>query len=196
MIEYIKGTVSSLTPTAVVLDNHGMGYLINISLNTYATIQHQSECQLYIYEAIREDAFQLFGFARKEERDLFLLLIGVSGVGANTARMILSSLTVEELTLVIATEQVVALQSVKGIGSKTAQRILVDLKDKIQKTTTVSGSVTLPGVAAQQVRSEALAALQMLGFAPAASQKVVNKLMSDNPELPVEQVIKAALKML
>lgn len=196
MIEYIKGTVSTLTPTTVVLDNHGLGYLVNISLNTYAAIQQLTECQLYIHEAIREDAYQLFGFYRKEERDLFLLLIGVSGVGANTARMILSSLTVEELKQVIATEQVVALQAVKGIGNKTAQRILVDLKDKIQKTTTVSGTAGLPGMAAQKVRSEALAALQMLGFPLSASQKVVNKLLGDNPELPVEQVIKAALKLL
>lgn len=196
MIEYIKGTVASLTPTSVVLDNHGIGYQVNISLNTYASIQHQGECLLYIYEAIREDAHQLFGFARTEERDLFLLLIGVSGVGANTARMILSSLSVEELTQAIATEQVAALQAVKGIGTKTAQRIIVDLKDKIQKTVAVSVSLPMQGVASQQVRSEALAALQMLGFPPAPSQKVVNKLLGDNPDLPVEQVIKAALKML
>lgn len=196
MIEYIKGKVSSLTPTTVVLDNQGMGYLANISLNTFSAIQQLEVCQLYIYEAIRDDAYQLFGFYRREERELFLLLIGVSGVGANTARMILSSMTVDELKQVIATDQVAVLQGVKGIGSKTAQRILIDLKDKILKLGGTTTDQTQVGTAAQQVRFEALSALQMLGFQPVASQKVVNKLLSEQPNLPVEQVIKAALKML
>ncbi len=196
MIEYIKGNVESLTPTSVVLDNQGMGFLIHISVNTFATIQHMDACCLYVYESIREDAYQLYGFFRKEERELFLLLIGVSGVGANTARMILSSLTVDELKLAIANGEAVALQSVKGIGLKTAQRIIVDLKDKIQRTSSIPITQRQEMASNQQTRMEAQAALQMLGFPPAASQKVVGKLLTDDPGMPVEQVIKAALKLL
>jgi len=196
MIEYIKGTVESLTPTSVVLDNHGIGYLLQISLNTYTAIQSQSECKLYVYEAIREDAYLLFGFSKMEERDIFLLLIGVSGVGANTARMILSSLTVEELKQGIVSENVSMLQSVKGIGLRTAQRILVDLKDKIQKSKLLQSGMPIISSTSNQVRSEALAALQMLGFPLSASQKAVNKLMVEAPDMPVEQVVKAALKLL
>ncbi|MDP4276067.1 MAG: Holliday junction branch migration protein RuvA [Bacteroidota bacterium] len=196
MIEYIKGNVESLTPTSVVLDNHGIGYLLQISLNTYTAIQSQSECKLYVYEAIREDAYLLFGFSKMEERDIFLLLIGVSGVGANTARMILSSLTVEELKQGIVSENVSMLQSVKGIGIRTAQRILVDLKDKIQKSKLLQSDMPLVSSTSNQVRSEALAALQMLGFPLSASQKAVNKLMVEAPDMPVEQVVKAALKLL
>jgi len=196
MIEYIKGSVVSLTPASVVLDNQGIGYMIHISVNTFASIQHLEECCLFVYEAIREDAYQLYGFHRKEERELFLLLIGVSGVGANTARMILSSLTVDELKQAIATEQVVALQSVKGIGLKTAQRVIIDLKDKIQRTSSQSSGLLLDTGKNQQVRSEAVAALQMLGFQSAPSQKVVDKLLAGNAGMPVELVIKAALKLL
>jgi len=196
MIEYIKGKVESLTPTSVVLDNQGIGYLIHISLNTYVAIQKMEECKLYIYEAIREDAYLLFGFFRMEERALFLLLIGVSGVGANTARMMLSSLTVEELKQSIVTENVAALQSVKGIGLKTAQRVMVDLKDKIQRSDLLQTGQSIPLTASNQVRTEALAALQMLGFTLQVSQKVINKIVSETPDMPVEQVIKGALKLL
>jgi Holliday junction DNA helicase RuvA len=196
MIEYIKGKVESLTPTSVVLENQGMGYLIQISLNTYAAIQPLNECKLFIYEAIREDAYLLFGFSKTEERDLFLQLIGVSGVGANTARMILSSLSVDELKQCIVNENVAMIQSVKGIGLKTAQRILVDLRDKIQKSNLLQSGLPLSSPANNLVRTEALAALQMLGFPLSASQKVVNKLMSETPDMPVERVVKAALKLL
>lgn len=195
MIEYIKGKVVSMTPASVVLENQGIGYLLHISVNTFASIQHLEDCCLFVYESIREDAFQLYGFHQKEERDLFLLLIGVSGVGANTARMILSSLTVDELRQAIANGQVVALQSVKGIGLKTAQRVIIDLKDKIQRTTTSSGLIPETGFN-QQVRAEALAALQMLGFQLTPSQKVVDKLLAANAGMPVELLIKAALKQL
>lgn len=196
MIEFIKGEVESLTPTSVVLENQGIGYFVNISLNTYSEIQSLKACKLYIYEAIREDAIILFGFLKTEERSIFLQLIGVSGVGANTARMILSSLSVDEFRQCIVSENVDLLKSVKGIGLKTAQRILVDLKDKILKSDTLSsGTIGMKG-SGELVRSEALAALQMLGFAASLSQKAVNKILSETPGMPVEQVVKAALKML
>lgn len=195
MIEYIKGKVVSLSPASVVLENQGIGFQLHISVNTFASIQHLEECSLFVYESIREDAFQLYGFHRKEERDLFLLLIGVSGVGANTARMILSSLTVDELRQAIANGQVSALQSVKGIGLKTAQRVIIDLKDKIQRSPSASGFIPETGIN-QQVRAEALAALQMLGFQMTPSQKVVDKLLAANPGMPVELLVKAALKQL
>jgi holliday junction DNA helicase RuvA len=196
MIEFIKGELDTLTPTSAVIDQQGIGYFINISLNTFSDIQPLKSCKLYIYEAIREDAIQLFGFSKQEERAVFLLLIGVSGVGANTARMILSSLTVEELGQCIAGNNVDILKSVKGIGLKTAQRILIDLKDKFAKSDSLyAGSV--PGSGAnEQIRYEALAALQMLGFSTSLSQKAVNKIMSEFPGKPVEQVVKAALKLL
>ena len=194
MIEFIKGEVESLTPTSVVLENQGIGYFVNISLNTYSEIQSLKACKLYIYEAIREDAIILFGFFKTEERSIFLQLIGVSGVGANTARMILSSLSVDEFRHCIASENVDLLKSVKGIGLKTAQRILVDLKDKILKSDTLSSGTT--AIKGDLVRSEALAALQMLGFASAISQKAVTRILSETPGMPVEQVVKAALKML
>jgi holliday junction DNA helicase RuvA len=195
MIEYIKGTVECLTPTSVVIENQGIGYFVNISLNTYERIQNQDSCKLYMHEAIREDAYILFGFSTISERTTFQQLIGVSGVGANTARMILSSLSVPELEACILGEQVDVLKSVKGIGLKTAQRIMVDLKDKMGKS---GGDVTLPGMPSlvNPVREEAIAALQMLGFHLSASTKVVNQLVKDSPAIPVEQVIKAALKLL
>jgi Holliday junction DNA helicase RuvA len=196
MIEFIQGSIETLTPTNVILENRGMGYFINISLNTFENLQSLSECKLYVHEAIREDAYVLYGFHTREERSTFQLLIGVSGVGANTARMILSSLTVPELEACIAGEHVDVLKSVKGIGLKTAQRVIVDLKDKIGKG---SGENLLPGMlatASSPVREEAVAALQMLGFNASASAKVVTQLLKDAPQMPVEQVIKASLKLL
>ena len=196
MIEYIKGEVETLTPTNVVLENQGLAYFINISLNTYTDIQTLKTCKLYIHEAIREDAYVLFGFSKLSERTTFQQLIGVSGVGANTARMILSSLSVKELETCILSENVAVLKSVKGIGLKTAQRIIVDLKDKMGKSGIDSAEVTASGIHHTLVREEAVAALQMLGFAQSLSQKAVGRILSDLPELPVEQVIKAALKLL
>lgn len=196
MIEFIKGEVETLAPTHVVLENQGLGYFINISLNTFENLQSQTVCKLYIHEAIREDAYILFGFSTMDERATFQQLIGVSGVGANTARMILSSLSVPELEACILGEHVDVLKSVKGIGLKTAQRIIVDLKDKIGRggaETSLSGML---GAASNPVREEAVAALQMLGFNPSASAKVVAQILKDAPGLPVEQVIKASLKML
>ena len=194
MYDYIKGNVAELTPTYVVLDNHGVGYMINISLNSFNALQHQEDVvKVYVYEAIREDAHLLYGFTERRERELFLLLISVSGVGANTARMILSSLTPSDLEQTIASENVGILKSVKGIGAKTAERIIVDLKDKI-KAPSDSLSIQIP--ANNEIFDEALAALVMLGFSQQASQKVLKKLLSTSQSLNVEDVIKKALKMM
>lgn len=199
MIEYIKGTVAELSPATAVIDCNGLGYAVNISLNTYSAVQGKSSCKLYIYEAIREDAYILYGFATKQERELFLLLISVSGIGGNTARMILSALSPTELVNVISTENATLLKTVKGIGLKTAQRVIVDLKDKIK-----TGNITaadglagaLPPTMNAEVQEEAVSALTMLGFASAPSQKVVMTILKEEPQAPVEKVIKLALKRL
>lgn len=201
MIEYIRGGLAELSPATAVIDCNGLGYAVNISLNTYAAIQGKKECKLYIYEAIREDAYILYGFADKQERELFLLLISVSGIGGNTARMILSALSPAELVNVISTENANLLKTVKGIGLKTAQRVIVDLKDKIKTGAAAMGSTmgSLGGTlsaANVQVQEEAVAALTMLGFAQAPSQKVVLAILKEEPDAPVEQVIKLALKRL
>lgn len=194
MIEYIKGNIAEVTPAMAVIDCNGVGYGINISLNTYSAIQNLSTCKLYIHEAIREDAYILYGFADKHERELFLLLISVSGIGGNTARMILSALSPSELGNVISSGNANLLKTVKGIGLKTAQRIIVDLKDKI-KTGTVAEDMTFAS-ANTEIQDEAVAALTMLGFNTAASQKVVIAILKEQPDLPVEQVIKSALQRL
>ena len=196
MIEYIKGELAEVTPTMAVIDCHGVGYGINISLNTYTAIQGKKEAKLFVYEVIREDTYTLYGFCTKQERELFLLLISVSGIGGNTARMILSALSPSELCNVISTGNDKMLKTVKGIGLKTAQRIIVDLKDKI---TTLGGEqgaavATLSASANSEVYEEAIAALTMLGFAQAPSQKVVTEILKEDPTLPVEQVVKFALK--
>ena len=195
MIEYLKGEIAELTPATAVIDCNGVGYAASISLNTYSAIQGKKTCKLYIYEAIREDAYTLFGFADRQERELFLLLISVSGIGGNTARMILSALSPGELINVISNENANLLKSVKGIGLKTAQRIIVDLKDKINvAATSATGTTTLP--TNSEVMDEAVAALTMLGFAQGPSQKVVIGILKEEPSAPVEQVIKLALKRL
>ena len=196
MFEYLKGDIVEITPTYVVLETQGVGYMVNISLQTYSAIQDKSVTKLYLYESIREDAFVLYGFATAAERRMFLLLISVSGVGAGTARMILSSLSAAELCQAIRTENVHVSKSVKGIGLKTAQRILVDLKDKINEFEAGPVTAMVDATANTQIASEAVAALSMLGFVAAQSQKVVKKILSDEPALSVEQVIKKALKLL
>ena len=193
MIEYIKGELVELTPTSSIVETNGIGYSINISLVTYSELSGHKQCKLYVYEAIREDAYVLYGFTTQSERTLFLLLISVSGVGANTARMIMSSLSASELQEAIATENSALLKNVKGIGLKTAQRIIVDLRDKVTKT---SLATNMPSAAGRGVVSEAVAALVMLGFQQSASQKVVEKLANDNSGLSLEQLIKKALQML
>ena len=198
MIEYIRGELVEITPALAVIDCNGIGYGIHISLNTYSAIQSKKSVKLYIYEAIREDAHVLFGFSTTQERELFLLLISVSGIGGNTARMILSALSPAELCNVISSGNEKLLKGVKGIGLKTAQRIIVDLKDKIATTggETVSGSTATLSPAHSEVYDEAIAALTMLGFAQAPSQKVVTAILKEEPELTVEKVIKLALKRL
>lgn len=195
MIEYIKGVIAELTPAYAVIDNHGIGYMINISLYSYETLQKRpnGETILYIHEAIREDAHILYGFANKLERELFLLLISVSGVGPNTARMILSAIAPDDLGAAIASGNVNMLKAVKGIGAKTAQRIIVDLKDKIKTDTSTLLSM-MP--ANNEVYEEALAALVMLGFTQATSQKVLTKLLATDNHITVEDAIKQALKMM
>lgn len=198
MIEYIKGELTELTPALAVVECHGIGYGINVSLNTYSAIQGKKDIKLYIVEAIREDAHILYGFSTKQERELFLLLISVSGIGGNTARMILSALSPSELCNVISSGNDKLLKTVKGIGLKTAQRIIVDLKDKIGTTGIEAADVlTVPAAQAHsEVYEEAIAALTMLGFAQVPSQKVVSAILKEEPEAAVEKVIKLALKRL
>lgn len=198
MIEYIKGELTEITPAMAVIECNGLGYGINVSLNTYSAIQGKKKVKLYIYESIREDAYILYGFATKQERELFLLLISVSGIGGNTARMILSALTPSELCNVISSGNDKLLKTVKGIGLKTAQRIIVDLKDKISTTDigTSTTSAPISITANNEIYEEAIAALTMLGFAQAPSQKVVAAILKEEPEAAVEKVIKLALKRL
>jgi Holliday junction DNA helicase RuvA len=199
MLEYINGEITSLTPTYAVLDVHGVGFGVNISLSTYTAIQDKKDAKLYLYEVIREDSFTLYGFATSAERSMFLLLLSVQGVGAATARMILSSLSVYEICDAVQTGNAVLIKAVKGIGAKTAQRIILDLKDKVLE---ISASEGAPAVApksapvSSEIQNEAVSALVMLGFATSATQKVVSAILAEEPELKVEQVIKKALKML
>lgn len=197
MIDYIKGAIAELNPTYVVIDNHDVGYMMNISLSTYdvlSRVGQGNDALLYVHEAIREDAHVLYGFSAKKEREAFLLLISVSGVGPNTARMVLSSMSVEEFSQAIAGSNVAMFKSVKGVGAKTAQRIIVDLKDKIK----VADNTLLvqAGQPAGETFDEALAALVMLGFTQQASQKALKSLFAKNSALTVEQAIKQALKMM
>ena len=210
MIEYIKGELTEITPTTAVVEAHGVGYALNISLNTYTAIQQKKEVKLYVHEAImtggRDDSYTLYGFFSKQERELYRMLITVSGVGSNTARMILSATSPSELVNIIASGNEKALKGVKGIGLKTAQRIIVDLRDKmtasgiIADIMTGAGTGTGPGAAIQNIntetRDEAVGALTMLGFSPAPSSKVVTEILKGNPDMAVEQVIKQALKMI
>ena len=211
MIEYIKGELTELTPTLAVVEAAGVGYALNISLNTFSGIQGKKDVKLFVHEALvtggRDDSFTLYGFSTRQERALYQLLITVSGVGANTARMILSASSPAELCNTIANGDERMLKSVKGIGLKTAQRIIVDLRDKIA-TLGIEGGAEgkrndeRQGVSGEEalqtsiVRDEAIQALLMLGFSPAPSAKVVNAILKDQPSLPVEQVVKLALNMI
>ena len=197
MIDYIKGELAELNPAEAVVEACGVGYAMGISLNTYSAIESQKQVKLYVYEAIREDAHQLFGFATKKERELFMLLISVSGIGANTARMVLSSMSPNELCHCISTANERMIKSIKGIGLKTAQRIIVDLRDKIVSLGIVAeipagGSMTQP--VNNKVKDEAVSALTMLGFSPAPSAKTVMAILEKMPDAPVEEVVKRALK--
>lgn len=203
MIDYVKGELAELTPAQAIVEAYGVGYALNISLNTYEAIQAKQNVKLFVHEALvtggRDDSYTFFGFASKQERDLYRLLITVSGVGANTARMILSSASPSELCNAISTGNERVLKSVKGIGLKTAQRIIVDLKDKILSlgiAQEVSAGTAADSTIPVDVRDEAVAALTMLGFSPAPTAKVVTAILTDDATLPVEQVVKLALKQI
>ena len=194
MFEYIKGSIAELTPTYVVVDAAGVGYYVNISLQTYSSFEGKKEVLVYLHQVIREDAHLLFGFASKDERELFRLLISVSGVGANTARVILSSMSAAEIQKAIVSADINALKQIKGIGLKTAQRIIVDLKDKVFGKDT--GSSQLFNTLNNTIRHEALSALVMLGFNKSAVEKVLDNLLKEESPQSVEGLIKLALKQL
>lgn len=197
MIEYLKGELTELTPATAIIECCGVGYETSITLNTYSALQGKKDVKVYIYEVIREDTHQLFAFSNKSERELFLLLISVSGIGGNTARTILSAFTVNELCDAIAGGNEVAIKSVKGIGLKTAQRLIVDLKDKIKG---IYEGTTATSVTATVMNNDnidgAVQALAMLGFPVSAANKVVQSIAKNEPEATIEQLIKSALKQL
>ncbi|MFN8255336.1 MAG: Holliday junction branch migration protein RuvA [Bacteroidales bacterium] len=193
MFEYISGTLIELNPTYAIIENGGIAYFINISLNTYSQLTEKIEQKLYLHQVIREDAHLLFGFAEKSERDLFRLLITVSGIGANTARMMLSSLSSKDIRNAILTGNVNVLQGIKGIGLKTAQRLIIELKDKVVKAEP-DGEIFVSG--GNTRREEALSALVMLGFNKAAVEKNLDKIIQEEADLSVEALIKLALKRL
>lgn len=199
MYDYLRGLVAELTPTYAVVECGGVGYMVSISLQTYTALEGRSEALVYVHYIVREDTQQFYGFATRSERDIFRLLIGVSGVGGGTARMILSTYTPSELANIISTENAVLLKNVKGLGLKTAQKIIVELKDKVVGIGSGDSSmgVVQPMVASSsEVYDEALAALGMLGFGKAASEKVVRRVLKENPAAEVESVIRMALKQL
>ena len=213
MIEYIKGILTELTPTTAIVEAAGVGYTIEITLPTYSALVGKEASgegleasgevvKLFTTEIIREDTHELYGFAEKAERQLFELLMTVSGVGAATARMILSAFTAEELRMLIATGNTKAMSKVKGLGSKTAQRIIVDLKDKALKLdlggdpTELFAGEGMSDLGNDGVRAEAISALTMLGFSANASGKAVDKILKNDPTMKVEAVIREALKML
>ncbi len=197
MIEYLKGEIAELTPATAIIECGGVGYETSITLNTYSALQGKKETKLYIHETIREDAHLLFGFSNKQERELFLLLISVSGIGGNTARTILSAFTIAELCEAIATGNERAIKSVKGIGLKTAQRLIVDLKDKISSIgVACTGGAQTAVVIDNDIVDGAVSALVMLGFPGSAASKVVQNLAKANPSATIEQIIKLALKEL
>jgi len=191
MFEYIQGKIAELTPASVVIDNQGVGYFINISLNTYSALSGKEQAVVFIHQVIREDANILFGFFDKSEREIFRQLISVSGVGANTARMMLSSLSSAEIKNAILSADTKVLNGIKGIGAKTAQRIIVDLKDKIGKSD-ISDNFLL--TQNNTKREEALSALVMLGFAKNPAEKILDKLLKANPDFEVEELVKQVLK--
>ena len=197
MIEFVRGQVDELTPTAAVIDCNGVGYYLNITLNTYTAVLNKETAKLYVYEAIREDAYVLYGFATKDERQFFLQLISVSGVGGNTARMILSAFSPAELASIIATDNDKMLSTVKGLGKKTSQKIIVELKDKVDNILIdATGTSTSTAPINTEVYDEATNALKLLGFNAGSVVKVVKQILQDTPDASVETVIKQALKLL
>ncbi len=193
MYAFITGKIAEKSPTYIVLDNQGIGYFINITLNTFTAIGEKDELRLYTHEQILDDAHNLFGFFSTKERDLFEMLISVSGVGCNTARLILSSLTVNELSNAIANDDAKTIQAVKGIGAKTAQRIIIDLKDKLKKN---DFATEIFAGQNNTIKAEALSALMILGFSKAAVDKAIDRLLKQMPDSTVETLVKEALKIL
>ena len=193
MYEHIKGKITELTPAYAIIETHGIGYFVNISLHTFTQLQEKEEAKLYLHQSIREDAHVLFGFSENTEREMFRLLISVSGVGPNTARMMLSSMPSAEVKKAICNGDVNALKSVKGIGAKSAQRIIIDLKDKVEAKFEDQQILTTLN---NTFKNEALSALEVLGFAKKQAEKALDKLIATNPDSSVEDLIKQALKVL
>jgi len=193
MFEYIKGKITEITPAYIIVETGNIGYFVNISLQTHSKINGKEQFKVYIHQIIREDTNALYGFADKSEREIFRLLISVSGIGANTARVMLSSLSANEVKKAVRTDDVATFKSIKGIGAKTAQRVIIDLKDKINKAETDDDtgiSFTSP------ISEEALSALNMLGFSKTKAEKAVKKIYSSNSNISVEELVKNALKIL
>ncbi len=193
MYEFIRGIIIERNPASIVIEAGGIGYFVNISLNTYSKLSPKKEELLFLHQVVREDAHILYGFADKDERGLFRNLISVNGVGASTAIMMLSSLNPDEIASAVTTENVAVLKAVKGIGAKTAQRIIIDLKDKLGKTHETDQILVSPN---NTIRNESLSALVMLGFVKRDAEKIVSKILQEQPETTVESVIKQALKRL
>lgn len=193
MLEYIKGTIVSLKPSHIILESNSVGYFINVSLNTYTQLNGKESTKIFVHEVIREDAHLLYGFATESERELFRLLVSVNGIGSNTAIMMFSSLSPDEISNAILNENVNLLKSIKGIGVKTAQRVIIDLKDKIGKSP-IGEQIVAP--TDNTIRIEALSALVMLGFAKKPVEKELDKILAAQPNLSVENAIKLALKSL
>lgn len=193
MYEYIRGKIADISPASIIIDAGGIGYFINISLNSYSQLSGKKEAKIFLHQIVREDAHTLFGFVDINERELFRNLISVNGVGANTANMMLSSLSPDELRSAVTTENVNILKAVKGIGAKTAQRIIIDLKDKLGKLPETGQILHTPD---NTIRNESLSALVMLGFVKRDAEKIVSKILQEQPEATVENVIKQALKRL
>ncbi|MBO7197523.1 MAG: Holliday junction branch migration protein RuvA [Tidjanibacter sp.] len=207
MYDYLRGLVAELTPTYAVIECGGVGYLVTISLQTYSQLEGREEAMVYVQHVLREDNETLYGFAEREEREVFRLLTSVSGVGGGTARVILSTYTPAELSTIISTENAVLLKNVKGLGLKTAQKIIVEIRDKIVTLGIGSGAANAPLRGAQkhvlenmssgsEVYDEALQALSMLGFGKAASEKALKKILKEHPAVQVEELIRLALKQL
>lgn len=196
MYDYLNGIIAELTPTYAVVECGGVGYLVAISLQTYCRLEGAERAKVYVHHIVREDAQLLYGFADRTERELFRLLIGVSGVGGGTARVILSTYTPSELANIIASENAVLLKNVKGLGLKTAQKIIVDLRDKVAVTAAPTAFVETAAATSSEVYAEALQALGMLGFGKTASEKVLRRVVKENPSVEVEELIRLALKQL
>lgn len=193
MYEYIRGNIADISPANIIIETGGIGYFINISLNSYSKLSGKKEAKLFLHQIVREDAHTLFGFSDANERELFRNLISVNGVGANTANMMLSSLSPDELVSAVTTDNVAVLKGVKGIGAKTAQRIIIDLKDKLVKLPETGQILHTPD---NTIRNESLSALVMLGFVKRDAEKTITKIIQEQPEATVESVIKQALKRL